>query len=69
MRSNGKVWLKLRKIRNVDFGIPAVNYGGRWMVVTPGFLDSIWPRIKDQLRSPLRPNKDDDEQHEEPNEG
>lgn len=64
-RLTGKRALKLDLISNVDFGIPAVNYRGRWIVVTPGFLDSVYPKIKDRISRP-RQIPEDVEDAEEP---
>jgi hypothetical protein len=59
--------LRLSDISNVDFGIPAVNYRGRWIMVTPGFLDLIWPKVRAQVLR-ARPHPEDDEDPEEDDE-
>ncbi len=52
--------LKLRKITNVDWSIPAINYAGAWYQVSIGLLEEIWPLVRAQIkRSGLRPPEQD----------
>lgn len=60
--------LKLRKIRNIDWTIPAINYAGTWHKVSIDFLEQVWPLVREQvMRSrPRPPHQDEDNEGVQP---